>query len=72
MVSGIVDLILFAFLLSSCVQGPAGPQGLAGPPGDEGKRGARGEPGGTGPVGPPGARVSLTYKIIYICVGALS
>lgn len=68
MVSRIVDHILFPFFM----QGPAGVQGLPGPSGDEGKRGARGEPGGPGPAGPPGARVSLKYKIRYICVGELS
>lgn len=73
MLSRIVDLIVFLFFhCLSFLQGPAGPQGLPGPAGDEGKRGARGEPGGPGSVGPPGARVSLKYKILSVCVGALS
>ena len=49
-----VVVVIAAFSLSGCFEGPIGPQGPAGPPGPTGSAGLEGPQGPAGPAGPPG------------------
>jgi hypothetical protein len=49
-----IVVVIAAFSLSGCFEGPTGAQGPAGPPGPTGSAGPEGPRGPAGPAGPPG------------------